>query len=139
MPRDYYDVLGVSQQAVPQELKKAYRKLALANHPDRNPGDSEAEKRFKEISEAYEVLAPFGDTSQVFTRNHAIGVVVYDYGTTQGQGQTIANLEKITNFEKTIATGAFHEPRRVACQFLTSFERNARNALNLGRLQRSNK
>jgi molecular chaperone DnaJ len=57
VPRDYYDVLGVSQQAVPQELKKAYRKLALANHPDRNPGDSEAEKRFKEISEAYEVLA----------------------------------------------------------------------------------
>jgi len=53
---DYYDVLGVSRSATQEEIKKAYRKRALQFHPDRNPGDPEAEKKFKEISEAYEVL-----------------------------------------------------------------------------------
>jgi molecular chaperone DnaJ len=54
--RDYYEVLGVSRAADEEEIKKAYRKLAMKYHPDRNPGDSEAEERFKEASEAYEVL-----------------------------------------------------------------------------------
>ena len=54
--RDYYDVLGVSRNASEDELKSAYRKLALRYHPDRNPGDKEAEDRFKEAAEAYEVL-----------------------------------------------------------------------------------
>ena len=55
--RDYYEVLGVSKSATPEELKKAYRKLALQYHPDRNPGDKEAEEKFKEAAEAYEVLS----------------------------------------------------------------------------------
>ena len=55
--RDYYEVLGVSKTATPEELKKAYRKLALQYHPDRNPGDKEAEEKFKEAAEAYEVLS----------------------------------------------------------------------------------
>jgi molecular chaperone DnaJ len=55
--RDYYEVLGVSRNADASELKRAYRKLALELHPDRNPGDSEAESRFKESSEAYQVLS----------------------------------------------------------------------------------
>jgi molecular chaperone DnaJ len=54
--RDYYDVLGVGRQASAEELKAAYRKLALKHHPDRNPGDKEAEEKFKEAAEAYEVL-----------------------------------------------------------------------------------
>jgi len=54
--RDYYDVLGVSRSAEAIELKKAYRKLALKYHPDKNPGDKEAEEKFKEAAEAYEVL-----------------------------------------------------------------------------------
>lgn len=55
--RDYYEVLGVSKNATADELKKAYRKLALKYHPDRNPGDKEAEEKFKEAAEAYDVLS----------------------------------------------------------------------------------
>ena len=55
--RDYYEVLGVDKSADEQTLKKAYRKLAMKYHPDRNPGDKEAEEKFKEINEAYEVLS----------------------------------------------------------------------------------
>ena len=54
---DYYNVLGVSRDASQDEIKKAYRKLALKYHPDKNSGDAEAEKKFKEVSEAYEVLS----------------------------------------------------------------------------------
>ncbi|MGC9196515.1 MAG: molecular chaperone DnaJ [Syntrophobacteraceae bacterium] len=54
--RDYYEVLSVSRQAAEDEIKKSYRQLALKYHPDRNPGDKEAEERFKEAAEAYEVL-----------------------------------------------------------------------------------
>jgi molecular chaperone DnaJ len=54
--RDYYEVLSVSRHADEEEIKKAYRKMALQYHPDRNPGDKEAEERFKEAAEAYEVL-----------------------------------------------------------------------------------
>jgi molecular chaperone DnaJ len=55
--RDYYDVLGVGRNADKEELKKAYRKLAMQYHPDRNPGNKEAEEKFKEAAEAYEVLS----------------------------------------------------------------------------------
>ena len=55
--RDYYEVLGVDRGANKEDIKRAYRKIAVANHPDRNPGDKAAEERFKEATEAYEILA----------------------------------------------------------------------------------
>jgi molecular chaperone DnaJ len=62
--RDYYEVLGVNREAKIEEIKRAYRRLALKYHPDRNPGDPEAEKKFKEAAEAYEVLSDVEKKSQ---------------------------------------------------------------------------
>ena len=55
--RDYYEVLGVGKNANADEIKKAYRKAAIKYHPDKNPGDKEAEEKFKEAAEAYDVLS----------------------------------------------------------------------------------
>jgi preprotein translocase subunit Sec63 len=54
---DYYKILGINRDANEQEIKKAYRSLVLVCHPDRNPDDREAEEKFKEVTEAYEVLS----------------------------------------------------------------------------------
>src|SRR5689334_22550734 len=54
---DYYKILGISKKATEDDIKKAYRKLAMENHPDRNPGNKEAETKFKEVTEAYRVLS----------------------------------------------------------------------------------
>ncbi|MGE0130236.1 MAG: molecular chaperone DnaJ [Blastocatellales bacterium] len=69
--RDYYEVLGVSRNATEQELKSAYRKLALQYHPDRNPGNHEAEEQFKEINEAYGVLSSAESRSRYDRFGHA--------------------------------------------------------------------
>jgi DnaJ-class molecular chaperone len=71
MPRDYYEVLGVPRNSSADEIKKAYRKLARDNHPDRNPGDKQAEQRFKEIQDAYDVLSDKTKKAQYDQFGHA--------------------------------------------------------------------
>ena len=77
--RDLYDIIGVSKHASQDEIKKAYRKLALKYHPDRNPDDKEAEKNFKEAAEAYSVLSDDQKRSQYNQFGHA-GVGMGDAG-----------------------------------------------------------
>src|SRR5262245_3615953 len=69
--RDYYEVLGVGKEASADEVKKAFRKLAMQYHPDRNHGDAEAAEKFKEASEAYEVLADAEKRSIYDRHGHA--------------------------------------------------------------------
>ena len=69
--RDYYETLGLDRNANDDDIKKAYRRLAMKCHPDRNPGDNEAEKRFKELSEAYGVLKD-GESAQLITNSDTL-------------------------------------------------------------------
>ncbi len=69
--RDYYEILGVSKNAAADEIKKSYRKVAMQFHPDRNPGDKEAEEKFKEAAEAYEVLSDTDKKAKYDRYGHA--------------------------------------------------------------------
>ena len=71
--RDYYEVLGVSKGASADEIKKAYRKMAIKYHPDKNPGDKEAEEKFKEAAEAYDVLSDADKRAKYDQFGHSMG------------------------------------------------------------------
>ncbi len=73
MKRDYYEVIGMVKTASAEEIKKAYRKLALKYHPDRNPGDKSAEEKFKEAAEAYAVLSDPDKRAQYDQFGHSLG------------------------------------------------------------------
>jgi molecular chaperone DnaJ len=88
--RDYYEVLGVAKSASSDEIKKAYRKVAMLHHPDRNPGDKSAEEKFKEAAEAYEILSDNDKKSQYDRYGHA-GVS----GNGRGYGGAGMNMEDI--------------------------------------------
>ena len=82
--RDYYEVLGVEKDASAEAIKKAYRKAAMKYHPDRNPGNAEAEEKFKEVGEAYEVLSD-ADKKARYDQFGFAGVDP-NYGAGQGGG-----------------------------------------------------
>lgn len=81
MAKDYYDILGVGRDVSPDEIKRAYRKLAMRYHPDKNPGDNEAEQKFKEAAEAYSVLSDAEKRKQYDRFGHAgLGAEQPGYG-----------------------------------------------------------
>ncbi|MFA7132560.1 MAG: DnaJ domain-containing protein, partial [Bacteroidales bacterium] len=88
--RDFYEILGVSKTATEDELKKAYRKLALKYHPDRNPNDKDAEEKFKEAAEAYEVLTNKDKRAKYDQFGHA-GVDGQGFSG-QGQGMNMDDI-----------------------------------------------
>jgi len=97
--RDYYEVLGLSKNASESEIKKAYRKLALKYHPDKNPDDAGAEERFKEAAEAYEVLSNGDKKARYDQYGHA--------GMGQGFGGGGMNMDDIFSQFGDIFGGAF--------------------------------
>jgi len=99
--RDYYEVLGISKTATPDEMKKAYRKLALQYHPDRNPGDKAAEEKFKEAAEAYDVLSTPEKKAKYDQFGHA------GMGASGGYGPGGMNMEDIFSHFGNIFEGAF--------------------------------
>jgi molecular chaperone DnaJ len=101
--RDYYDVLGVSRSASPDEIKKAYRQMAIKYHPDKNPGDKAAEEKFKEAAEAYEVLSDANKKQRYDQFGHA-GV---GSSAASGGGQGFSSMEDIFSQFGDIFGGAF--------------------------------
>src|SRR5512147_3234349 len=100
---DYYEVLGVPRNASDQEIKSAYRKLALKYHPDRNPGDKGAEEKFKEAAEAYAVLADAEKRSAYDRFGHAgvgagVGAGGFDPSTFAGFEDIFGNLGDLFGF-----------------------------------------
>lgn len=89
--RDYYEVLEISKNATPEELKKAYRKQALRFHPDKNPGDKESEEKFKEAAEAYEVLNDPNKRSRYDQYGHA-GLGNNGFGGFGGGGMSMEDI-----------------------------------------------
>ena len=90
--RDYYEVLGISSDADESEIKKAYRKLAMKYHPDRNAGDSKAEEKFKEAKEAYEILSDASKRAAYDQYGHAGVDTSAGSGNTQGFGDAFSDI-----------------------------------------------
>ena len=90
--RDYYEILGVAKSASADEIKKAYRKVAMQFHPDRNPGDKSAEDKFKDAAEAYEVLSDQEKKAQYDRYGHAGVNSRGGFGGGQGQGMNMDDI-----------------------------------------------
>ena len=106
--RDYYEVLGVSKGASDDEIKKAFRKLAIKYHPDKNPGDKEAEAKFKEANEAYSVLSDKDKRSRYDQFGHA-GVGGAGGGGNPFEGFSFNGQNYSFNFGSTGGMGGFED------------------------------
>ena len=111
MPRDYYDILEVDEDASDKEIKKAYREKAMEYHPDRNPDDPEAEQKFKEASEAYEVLSD-PEKRQRYDQFGHDGVDSGAGGGRRGRGRGFHDIEDIFDAFSDIFGGAQGGGRR---------------------------
>jgi len=116
MKRDYYEILSVERTATVEEIKKSYRKLALQYHPDRNPDNKEAEEKFKEATEAYEVLSD-GDKRTRYDRFGHQGVRQNDFGHYQNANDIFSHFADIFGgmggggiFDQFFGGGASHNP-----------------------------
>ena len=107
--RDYYEILSVERNADADEIKRAYRRLAMKHHPDRNPGDPEAEAKFKEAAEAYEVLSDEQMRGRFDQFGHA---GVRGGGGPAGHDFNRMNVEDIFSMFTDIFDGAFGGGRR---------------------------
>ena len=126
---DYYKILEVSPEAPPEEIKKAYRKLALATHPDRNPGDARAEERFKQINEAYGVLSD----PQKRTKYDQYRNLGYQPGRAQGTGFGYSQEEIFKDFfTSSYAQDVFSEMEKEFARMGMRFDRNFINSTFFG-------
>ncbi|MCX7729077.1 MAG: molecular chaperone DnaJ [Bacteroidia bacterium] len=108
MKRDYYEILGVPKNASEEDIKKAYRKLAVKYHPDKNPGNKEAEEKFKEINEAYEVLSDKDKRARYDQFGHAgVGSSAASDGTGSYYGGAGVNMDDIFSHFEDIFGGSF--------------------------------
>lgn len=90
--RDYYEILGISKNASKDEIKKAYRKVAIKHHPDKNPGDKESESKFKEAAEAYEVLSDDNKRARYDQFGHSGVGGASGQGGFSGEGMTVEDI-----------------------------------------------
>jgi molecular chaperone DnaJ len=104
--QDYYATLGVAREASADDLKKAYRKLAMQHHPDRNPGDKASEAKFKELNEAYDVLKD----DQKRAAYDRFGHAAFEQGGGGGPGGFAGGFDFASSWAGGAAVRAGHEP-----------------------------
>src|SRR5579864_747671 len=128
--RDYYQVLDVQRGASDAEIKKAYRRLAMKYHPDRNPDDREAEERFKEAKEAYEVLSEANKRAVYDQYGHA-GVEASRAGAAGGGGFGFAGAEAFSDVFGDVFGDIFGGGRRSSSQMFRGADLRYEIALDL--------
>lgn len=107
LEKDYYKVLGVSKDAKPEEIKKSYRKLARTLHPDANPGNTDAERRFKEVSEAHDVLSDPKKRKQYDEERSLFGGGGFRFPRGTGQNTAGSPFEDLFRQSQTSSDGSF--------------------------------